>query len=130
MSERTGSGQSGGVTISGSIGLVRGDIVGRDKITSSMSATAIEEALEPVREAVASAPEEKAEQAATILAELKQEATKGDGASDAAVAKLVDGLVALLPGPASAVVGAFATPILGGLAGPVTNFVLNKLRGG
>jgi hypothetical protein len=29
----------------------------------------------------------------------------------------------------SAVASAFATPILGGLAGPVTGFVLDKLRG-
>jgi hypothetical protein len=44
-------------------------------------------------------------------------------------AKLVDGLVELVPSATSAVVSAFATPILGGIAGPVTGFVLDKLRG-
>jgi hypothetical protein len=35
----------------------------------------------------------------------------------------------VLPAATSAVVSAFATPILGGIAGPVTSFVLDKLRG-
>jgi hypothetical protein len=34
-----------------------------------------------------------------------------------------------VPAAASAVVSAFATPILGAIAGPVTRFVLGKLRG-
>jgi len=45
------------------------------------------------------------------------------------IAKLVDGLVGLVPAATSAVVSAFATPILAGIAGPVTGFVLDKLRG-
>ena len=34
MTEKTGQGQSGGVNISGSVGSVGGDIVGRDKVIS------------------------------------------------------------------------------------------------
>jgi hypothetical protein len=34
-----------------------------------------------------------------------------------------------VPSATSAIVSAFATPILGGIAGPVTGFVLDKLRG-
>jgi len=45
------------------------------------------------------------------------------------MAKLVEGIVELVPGAVSAVVSAFATPILGGLAGPVTKFVLDKVQG-
>ena len=45
------------------------------------------------------------------------------------MAKLVDGIVGLVPGAVSAVVGAFATPILGGIAGPVTQYVLDKMKG-
>jgi hypothetical protein len=45
------------------------------------------------------------------------------------MAKLLDGMVALVPSATSAIVSAFATPILGGIAGPVTGFVLEKLRG-
>jgi hypothetical protein len=44
------------------------------------------------------------------------------------IAKLVDGLVGLVPGATSAVVSAFTTPLLAGIAGPVTGFVLDKLR--
>jgi uncharacterized protein YraI len=64
------------------------------------------------------------------VAALKQEAAKGKNADDRVVARLVEGLVGLMPGAASAVVSAFATPILGGIAGPVTEYVLEKLRGG
>jgi hypothetical protein len=60
---------------------------------------------------------------------LKQEAAKGEDANDDVIAKLIDGLVKLAPGAATAVVSAFATPILGGIAGPVTKYVLDKLRG-
>jgi len=40
----------------------------------------------------------------------------------------VDGLVAMVPGTVGAVVSMFATPILSGIAGPVTKFVLGKLK--
>jgi len=130
MGERTGEGQSGGVNIGGSVGSVGGDIVGRDKITGAPSAAALDEALRPLLEAVRAAPTERRAEAEAKVAELKQEAAKGkDKADDGVMAKLVDGLVGLVPAAASAVVGAFATPILGGIAGPVTKFVLDKLRG-
>ena len=45
------------------------------------------------------------------------------------MAKLVDGLVGLVPAGAAAVASAFGTPILGGIAGPVTKFVLDKIQG-
>ena len=129
MSEKAGGGQSGGVNISGSVGSVGGDIVGRDKVTGAPSAAALEDALRPLAEAVRNAPGEKRQEAESKLMALKQEAAKGKDAADGVVAKLVDGLVGLVPAAASAVVSAFATPILGGIAGPVTGFVLDKLRG-
>ena len=46
------------------------------------------------------------------------------------MAKLIDGIVGLAPAAVSAVVSAFATPILGGVAGPATKYVLDKLRDG
>jgi hypothetical protein len=124
--------RSGGVNISGSVGSVGGDIVGRDTITGAPSAAALEDALRRLTEAIRGAPGEKRleAEAPPKLAALKQEAAKGkDAAAAGLVAKLVDGLVGLVPGAASAVIGAFATPILGGIAGPVTKFVLDKLRG-
>ena len=123
-----GGRQQGGVNIvniSGSIGNIGGDIVGGDKIVATMNPIEISMALALVEAALASGPPE----AAAKLVALKQEAAKGKGAEDDVVAKLVDGLVGLVPGAASAVVGAFATPILGGIAGPVTKFVLDKLQG-
>jgi hypothetical protein len=119
MGERMSEGQSGGVNIGGSVGSVGGSIVGGDMITG---------ALRPLSEAVGTAPAEVRPEAEAKLAALKQEAAKGKDANDGVVAKLVDGLVGLLPAATTAVVSAFATPILGGIAGPVTSSVLDKLR--
>jgi hypothetical protein len=129
MSKKTGKGQSGGVNITGTVGSVAGDIVGRDKIVGAPSAAALDGALKPLLEAISAAPAEKRSEAEAKLAALKEEAAKGKNANDSVMAKLVDGLVGLVPAAASAVVSAFATPILGGIAGPVTGFVLDKLRG-
>lgn len=104
--------------------LLRGDYAGVPP-----SAAALDGALRPLIEAIGAAPAEKRADAEAKLAALKQEAAKGKDANDSVMAKLVDGLVGLVPGAASAVVSAFATPILGGIAGPVTGFVLDKLRG-
>jgi hypothetical protein len=129
MGEKTGEGQSGGVDITGTVGSVGGDIVGRDKIAGTPSAAALDAALKPLIEAIGSAPAEKRAAAEAKLMALKQEAAKGQKAKDRVIGDLVDGLVKLVPGAVSAVVSAFAMPILGGLAGPVTGFVLDKLRG-
>jgi hypothetical protein len=126
MSE--GGGQRGGVTISGIVGSVGGDIVGGDKITGTIPAGALAEALRPLAEALAVAPADRKAEAEAKLAALQKEAGKGKAADDGVLAKLIDGLVGLVPGAATAVASAFATPILAGLAGPVTTFVLEKLR--
>jgi len=129
MGEKPGEGQSGGVNISGTVGSIGGDIVGRDKVVGAPSAAALDAALQPLIEAIRAAPAEKRADAEEKLVGLKQEAAKGKNANDGTIAKLVDGLVGLVPGAASAVVSAFATSVLGGIAGPVTGFVLDKLRG-
>ncbi|CAH0186347.1 hypothetical protein [Roseomonas sp. CECT 9278] len=123
-----GKGQSGGVNIAGIVGSVGGDIVGGDKITGAITPAALAEAMRPLTEAIAAAPPASKAEAEARLADLKKEAEKGKAANDGVMAKLVDGLVALVPGAATAVVSAFATPILAGLVGPVTSFVLDKLR--
>jgi hypothetical protein len=129
MAKTSGSDRSGGVDISGTIGTVGGDIVGRDKVVGVPSPAELDRALHPVHEAIRAAPTEGRAEAEARLAALKQEAAKGKDADDGVIAKLVDGLVSLVPAAATAVVSAFATPILGGIAGPVTSFVLDKLRG-
>jgi hypothetical protein len=117
------------VNISGSVGSVGGDIVGRDKIVGVPSAAALDDTLRLVLEAIRAAPPQAQPEAEAKLAALKQEAAKGRDANDRTIADLVDGLVKLVPGAVSAVVSVFATPILSGVAGPVTSFVLDKLRG-
>jgi hypothetical protein len=130
VGEKKGEGQSGGVTISGVIGSVRGDIVGHDKIVGAPSAAELDAAFHPLIQAIAAGPLEKQGEAEAKLTALKLEAAKGkENANDGVMAKLVDGFVGLVPGAASAVVSAFATPIVGGIAGPVTQFVLDKLKG-
>jgi hypothetical protein len=129
MSERMPQGQSGGINISGSVGSVDGDIVDRDKIVGVPSAAALDDALRPVLEAIRAASPQAQPEAEAKLAALQQEVGKGENVNDRTLADLVDGLVKLVPSAVTAVVSAFATPILGGVAGPVTSFVLDKLRG-
>jgi hypothetical protein len=129
MGKMKSEGQSGGVNIPGRVGDVGGDIIGRDKITGVPSAAELDKALQPLIKAIGAAPADVRPSAETKLGELKQEAAKGKDADDGVIAKLVDGLVGLVPGAASAVVSAFATPLLGAIAGPVTGFVLDKLKG-
>jgi hypothetical protein len=88
----------------------------------------IDRALQMLFEKVGTAPGEVQPKANETLAALKEEVAKGKDANDGVVAKLADGLVKLVPGAASAVVSAFATPILGGVAGPITSFVLDRLK--
>ena len=93
------------------------------------NAAALDDALRPVHDAIKAAPPQVQPEAEAKLAALKQEAAKGKDANDGVMAKLVDGLMALVPAAAGAVGSAFATPILGALVGPVTSFVIDKLRG-
>jgi hypothetical protein len=117
--------QSGGVNISGGTVSVGGDITGRDKITYTMIPKAdLDKAFQPVAQAVG-----QNQEAAKKLEALKTEAAKGKEADDGVMAKLVKGLVDLVPAAVSAVVSAFASPILGGVAGPVTKWVLDEFKG-
>jgi hypothetical protein len=119
----------GGVTITGSnVSTAGGDIVGRDKI-QQVSSHQIDNVFDPVCKAIeVVGPSEKAA-AEEKLRALKDEAGKGKHADDSVVAKLVEGLVGLVPGAVAGIVGAFASPVLSGLAGPVTKYVLDKIQG-
>jgi hypothetical protein len=118
--------QSGGVSITGGHVTVGGDIVGHDKIVFPHAQ--IDEIFRPLAEAVRSAPPGKQQEATQKVEALKSEVAKGKDADDSVMGKLVNGIVGLVPGAVSAVVGAFATPILGSVAGPVTKAVLDKLQ--
>jgi hypothetical protein len=121
--------QSGGVNIhGGTVDTGSGDIVGRDNIVSQDFFRELEAILRPLTEAISAAPQEKRAEAMAKLDELKKEMAKGSKHDDGVAAKLVDGLVGLVPTAASAVVGAFGTPILSGISGPVTKYVLEKIQ--
>ena len=112
----------GGSIVGGSAG---GNVASGDQTVGAPLTAALDAALRPLAEAIRAAPADKQGEAEAKLAALKQEAAKGKGADDSALAKLVDGLVKLVPAAVSAVVSAFALPILGGVAGPVTKFALS-----
>jgi hypothetical protein len=120
---------TGGVTITGSnISTGGGDIVGRNKI-QHFSSHQMDDVFGPVRKAVEAAATQDKRAAEEKLQALKDEVSKGKHADDSVVAKLLEGLVGLVPGAVSSVVGAFTSPVLSGIAGPVTKYVLDKLQG-
>lgn len=122
--------QSGGVNISGGNVTVGGDIVGRDKVVGTeISSVQLEQIFRPLTEVVRGAPPAVQQEAAQKVEELKKEAAKGKRATDGVMAKLVEGIVGLVPGAVSAVAGAFGTPLLAGIAGPATQYVLDKIQG-
>jgi hypothetical protein len=120
---------AGGVTITGSnVNTAGGDIVGRDKI-QHLSSHQIDDVFAPIRNVIKAVPTPDRTAADEKLRSLKDEIGKGTQANDSMIAKLVDGLVALVPSAVSAVVGAFTSPLLSGIAGPITKYVLDKIQG-
>jgi hypothetical protein len=124
-----GDNQSGGVSISGSIGSVGGDVIGGSKTVNLSYSSELDSVLLPLIEAIAAADSNWQIEAGSKLNALRQEVAKGKRADDGVIAALVNGLVGLVPSAATAVVSAFASPILAGIAGPVTKLVLDNLRG-
>lgn len=121
----------GGAYVGGGVNVTGGDFVGRDKITQGQSPRDLEPLFASLLAAVAQqvAP---AQQGAAMQAvqELKAEVAKGSQADDSKLGRIIDGLAAMVPGAIGTVVSLFASPILSGLAGPVTKFVLDKLKVG
>jgi hypothetical protein len=75
-----------------------GDIVGRDKVLH-IPATQLNDLFHPVSESIAEAPPEVRVEANSKLRALKSEIEKAAAANDSILAKLIDGLVALVPSP-------------------------------
>ena len=117
-----------GVHISGHVGAIYGDVVGGDKVTSALLPADVDAVFATIAAYVANCPTDQRRVASTKLIELKSEISKGDRATDSVVARLVEGLVGLVPMAASALVSTFADPLLSAAAGPATSYVLNKLR--
>ena len=106
-----------------------GDFVGRDKIIHGMSPAESKPLFDELLKVVeAQAPPGQRAKAVQQVGELKAEVAKGKQANDGTVAKLIESLVGLVPGAESTVASTFVNPILGGIAGPVTKYVLDKLK--
>jgi hypothetical protein len=99
-------------------------------IERGLNPEALSTILAPVVESVRQNAVDAAIQAEALrkIEEIKQELAKGKQEDDSRLAGLVQSLVDLVPGAVSTVVSAFTTPILGALTGPVTAYVLGKLR--
>jgi len=102
-------------------------VAGRDA-TAGIDPAALERLFAPVMAAVAALPAGERAEATVRVQELKEEAAKGEKADDGRLARLIDGLVGLVPAAVGAVVSAFASPILGGIVGPATQFVLDRIQ--
>ncbi|MGH8077553.1 MAG: hypothetical protein ACREPE_09550 [Lysobacter sp.] len=119
----------GGAYVGGDVHAGR-DFVGRDQFAQGISPQDLEPLFAPLLAAVAKeAPADKQAAAVRQVEQLKAEVAKGKQADDNKIGTIVEGLIAMVPGAIGAVVSMFATPILGGIAGPVTKFVLGKLKG-
>jgi hypothetical protein len=75
------------------------------------------------------APDDKKAAALQQAQALKAEAAKGKEAEDGVMAKMIEGLAGLVPEAVKTIVVTFGSPILAGLAGPITKYVLGKLKG-
>lgn len=99
-------------------------------VTQGIAARDLASLFAPVLAAVAQhSPLDKKAEAVRQVHELKAEAEKGKQADDSRLARIIDGLAAMVPDAVGAVINLFATPLLAGVAGPVTKFVLAKLKG-
>lgn len=121
----------GGAYVGGNVNLGGGNFIGRDRIThiNSPSPQDLERRFAPLLAAIAQqAPADMQAAAERQAAELMSEVAKGEHAEDGKIARIIDGLAGMAPGAVGAVVSLFAAPILDGIVGPVTKFVLDKLK--
>jgi len=127
MSQKDGGGdniQTGNVSGTGIA-------IGRNasaRVTSGLTATDLDTLFSGLTEAAQGAAPERREEAAQAVQDLKDEIAKGEKSGDSTVATLIDKLVEMVPDAVSTVVSTFATPIIGGIVGPVTKFVLDKFK--
>ena len=130
MDDKEGNGgQSGGVRIIG--GNVQAqNIAGRDiNVVSQIARGELDQLFQPVLEAIRSGPDDKQPEAMAKVEALKQEVAKGKDADHGVMKKLAEGIVGLVPDALKSLATAFAKPVLSGVAGPVTQFLLSKMLG-
>lgn len=106
----------------------RGDIAGREKITNPPSPAILQQALQPLQQAILAASDENHQVAEAKFAALKGEFSKGEEADYATVADLLVDLAQLAPGVPGATATAFGNPALGTIVRPTIQSLLSKLR--
>lgn len=115
-----------------------GDIIGntgvaigrnsRINVNAGLSGSEIAQLLTPILEIAKAAPEEVRGVAVAKAQELQVAVATDSQGNDSKIAGLLEDLTKLIPGALSAVVSAFASPVLAGVTGPVTKYILAKLR--
>jgi hypothetical protein len=120
----------GGAYVRGNVSVQGGDFVGRDKVLHGSAPADMAAAFGALLAAI----DKQAEPAAKEMVAEQMEAIEVEAAKapaqrdDKRMARLLDGLLDLVPGAVSAVVGAFASPLLAGIAGPATAAVLDRFK--
>jgi len=99
----------------------------RVNVNPGVSNQQIAPLLAPILAAAEAAPAEVRQLAVEKAQALKTEVTKSDQPDDSLLADLIQDLTRLVPTAVSAVVAAFASPLLGGIAGPITKHILKRL---
>ena len=121
----------GGAFVGGGVTVGHGDFVGRDKIVTGLSPGDLDALFAPLIAVIRGQQGfASPDQSATLqqVHELKAEVAKGTSAADTKVARIVDGLVRLVPSAIGSVISMFATPLLGAIAGPLTKGILDRLK--
>jgi hypothetical protein len=123
----------GGAYIGGSVQVNGGHFIGRDWVQAGATASDLAALLAPLQAALAAhappaAQPELQAQVAKLQASLATH-SHGQPVDDGALARIVKGLADKVPEAAAALVALFAKPVLEGVAGPVTKFALEWLKG-
>lgn len=124
--EEVNQGPKYDVKVSGSQGVIIGDH-GRININNGISPADLAGIFTPILQAAQNASPGQRQQAAQTAEQLQAEVAKGAQADDKTMAGLIESLVGMVPGAVGAVVSAFGSPLLAGIAGPVTSYVLSRL---
>jgi uncharacterized caspase-like protein len=101
---------------------------GRNTITTGVSVQELRQLFEPLLVLIQKSPTANKAEILKQTEELCQEVAKGTVADDRKIGELIDGLIRLVPDAVSYIAKIFSSPILGGIVGPVTKYVLDKIQ--
>lgn len=119
----------GAAVVFGNVNTGGGAFIGRDKIHYGLAAADLQTLFTPLFASAAQAPAEIQKAVQEHMEALQQEIAQGAKPDDSRLARIVDGLADLIPEAVSNLVSAFASPLLNGIVGPATRYVLDKLQG-